>query len=697
MKKIKSIIGILCLALGFAACGSGAPTSLDASKTNQTALTTSAVTPAILSVTVSSDISTVGSAGQAVLSVVVTGTNQFSNAVTWSILGDNGTLSAKTGSSVIFTAPNNSTLSNSTIFVIATSVQDSSKTANVALTIKPTAAGSSITGVNVTAIPTTSVAANATSELTATTFGTGAFGSGVIWSIVSGGGTINAVTGANITFTAPAFTNPTNTVITATSVQDPTKSGTVTLGINAVIPPASSITSVSIAASNAALRESAISSLVATVTGTGVFDNNVIWAIEAGGIGTLSSTTGNTVFYTAPALVASPTSSVRVVQITARSLQDPEQKKTIFLSINPKKAIVAGLEFSVALKSDGTPLSWGSDNAGQLGNGTVSSNQVSPVSVAVENKSLAIAVGNSHSLALKVDGTLLSWGNNSAGQLGINSPIGSQVSPVSVVNATDIIAIAAGDSHSLALKSDGTLLSWGNDFDGQLGNGAVLGNQFLPVPVANATNIVAIAAGKKHSLALKSDGTLLSWGSDTEGQLGDGAVFANQVSPVPVINATGIIAIAAGGSHTLALKSDGTLLSWGSDNAGQLGNGTVSGKKASPVSVVNASGIIAISAGDTHSLALKSDGTLLSWGNDSFGQLGNGAVIGNQVSPVSVVNASGIIAISAGGIHSLALKSDSTVFSWGNDSSGQLGNGVVTGNQVSPVTIGFGAFTVGLP
>jgi hypothetical protein len=149
------------------------------------------------------------------------------------------------------------------------------------------------------------------------------------------------------------------------------------------------------------------------------------------------------------------------------------------------------------------------------------------------------------------------------------------------------VAIAAGRSYSLALKSDGTLLAWGANFSGELGDGSST-DRTTPVAVvgANSNNIVAIAAGLNHSVALRKDGSVLTWGSDEFGQLGDGTPLEDKSTPVVVSGASNIVAIAAGGLHTLALKSDGTMQSWGRDNLGQLGNSAALENSASPVSVL---------------------------------------------------------------------------------------------------------------
>ena len=204
---------------------------------------------------------------------------------------------------------------------------------------------------------------------------------------------------------------------------------------------------------------------------------------------------------------------------------------------------------------------------------------------------------------------------------------------------------------------------------------------------------MAIAAGYFHNLALKSDGTMVSWGSDAHGQLGDDTALIDKSVPVVVGNATGIIAVAAGNYHSLALKSDGTMLSWGEDGNGQLGDNVTLANKPIPVSINGVSGIVNIAAGGVHSLALKSDNTMLRWGYKGFGLLG----VDDQPIPVAVSDATGIVAIAAGLYHSLALKSDGTMLSWGAGIG--LGDGDSTfTNKPTPVPVALGiGVTIRLP
>jgi alpha-tubulin suppressor-like RCC1 family protein len=313
-------------------------------------------------------------------------------------------------------------------------------------------------------------------------------------------------------------------------------------------------------------------------------------------------------------------------------------------------AVAAGGNQSLALKQNGTVWTWG-------WGGTV--HQVQGLGVIT-----AIAAGELHSLTLKQDGTVRAWGNNLDGQLGNGTNIDSDV-PVPVSNLSTAIAIAAGGDHSLALKQDGTVWAWGDNSAGQLGNGTNTDSN-IPVPVSNLSNVTRIAAGQFHSMALKQDGTVWAWGYNYFGTLGNDTNTDSNI-PVPVSNLSNVTAIAAGGSHSLALKQDGTVRAWGSNGSGTLGDGTDRHFSYIPVPVSNLSNVTAIAAGGSHSLALKQDRTAWAWGNNLYGQLGNGTDIDYSNVPVPVSNLSNVTAIAAGSIHSLALKQDSNVWTWGYD------------------------------
>src|SRR3990170_1798433 len=234
-----------------------------------------------------------------------------------------------------------------------------------------------------------------------------------------------------------------------------------------------------------------------------------------------------------------------------------------------------------------------------------------------------IAAGSYHTLAIKSDGTLWAWGYNYSGQLG-DGTTSNKTTPVQIGTGTNWSQIAAGGYHSLAIKSDGTLWAWSGNSFGQLGDGTSRDYKTTPVQIGTGTNWSQIAAGDYHTLAIKSDGTLWAWGYNSYGQLGDGASGGGNYKTTPVQIGTGTnwSQIAAGGYHTLAIKSDGTLWAWGGNSFGQLGDGTSSDYKTTPVQIGTGTNWSQIAAGGYHTLAIKSDRTLWAWGN-YYGQLGD--------------------------------------------------------------------------
>jgi alpha-tubulin suppressor-like RCC1 family protein len=335
----------------------------------------------------------------------------------------------------------------------------------------------------------------------------------------------------------------------------------------------------------------------------------------------------------------------------------------------------------------GNVWAWGDNGFGELGNGTTTSSP-SPAVVSSLSNVVTIADGccdDEFGLALRSDGTVWAWGANGIGELGNGTTVSSST-PVQVSGLASVTDIAANWDHSLAVKSDGTVWAWGYNGNGELGNGTTT-NSNTPVQVCSPpptqiclSNVIAVAAGDGESMALKSDGTVWVWGYNGNGQLGIGTMSPlQQTTPVQVNGLSGVLAIAAGNGNSLVLKGDGTVWGWGYNLDGRLGNGTTT-SSMTPVQASGLSGVIAIAAGDGVSMALKSDGSVWAWGS---GSLGNGTTAGSTI-PTHVQSLSGVTAIAAGSSYSLALKSNGTVWAWGNNGSGQLGTG--TTSPLAPVT-----------
>lgn len=221
---------------------------------------------------------------------------------------------------------------------------------------------------------------------------------------------------------------------------------------------------------------------------------------------------------------------------------------------------------------------------------------------------------------------------------------------------------------------------WGANQSGQVGDGTV-NNASSPVSLKKLTGVIQVAGGDGHSLALKSNGAVLVWGRNDGGQLGDGTK-TDRNAPFQIPNFKQVVQIAAGNAHSLALKSDGTVWAWGDNFYGQLGDGSFTSKSA-PVQVAGLTKAVQVAAGTYHSIALKSDGTVWIWGSDKDFQLGKTDRL-NRNAPVQVAGLKGVIQVAGGTYHSMALKSDGTIWIWGTSYSGQLGHGHNLGFLYAP-------------
>jgi alpha-tubulin suppressor-like RCC1 family protein len=377
--------------------------------------------------------------------------------------------------------------------------------------------------------------------------------------------------------------------------------------------------------------------------------------------------------------------------------------------------VSAGAGHSLLLKTDGTVYSWGANNYGQLGTGDTDEcywpTQVrNPTGFGYLNNIIDISAGNGFSLALTSDSIAYAWGVNNYGQLGNGTTVQSSL-PVRITDSTGssfldrIRTISAGSFGALALDSDGYVWSWGSNREGALGIGS---SDFDPHPLPQHVlidggdfldNVTKIICGSLFNLAQRADSSIWAWGANGDGQLGNDTTLSSYFAN-PVLDSTGIaslggvVAIAATGTgvfgimgHSLALDSEGKFWSWGRNFNGQLGDATFVCRDL-PTRVRNSYGggffgnAISISAGSEHSLALCEDGSVWAWGNNYYGVIGNNTTsdrnLPTQVHGVDNIGyLTDIVQISTSNSHNFAIDSEGNLYGWGRNNSGQIGDGTV--------------------
>ncbi len=288
-----------------------------------------------------------------------------------------------------------------------------------------------------------------------------------------------------------------------------------------------------------------------------------------------------------------------------------------------------------------------------------------------------VASGDRHCLGITGNGTLWAWGDNQNGQLGNGNTSSAVLSPVQVGTYTNWKSVTAGGYYSLGIKTDGTLWAWGLNNYGQLGDGTTI-YKSSPVQIGTDTNWAFIAAGYTNSFGIKTDGTLWAWGDNSYSQLGDGTSI-NKSFPIQIGTDTNWSSVDSGYRHSIGIKSNGTLWAWGTLLIGTINN-------SSPVQIGINTNWVSVSAGLDHSFGVKSNGTLWAWGYNMAGQLGDGTT-NSKSSPVQIGTDTNWKSVTAGYMTSLGVKTGGTLWAWGLNDYGQLADGT-TISKSYPVQIG---------
>ena len=331
----------------------------------------------------------------------------------------------------------------------------------------------------------------------------------------------------------------------------------------------------------------------------------------------------------------------------------------------------AGAEFTCAVVSNGTVRCWGANWSGQLGDGTTAARAIAADVSGIGN-AVAVGAGTAHACAVLADSTVKCWGYGAHGQIGDGTSTPSVLTPVSVSSLSGVAAVSAGYLHTCALLTDGRVFCWGYGANGELGTGDYA-SSLVPVEVTGLTGVAGLDLGQHHACAALTDGEGRCWGRNNFGQLTSAA--SNAPSPIAVAGLSGgVSAFTLGYYHTCALLADSTVQCWGYGYNGELGNGMFT-QSAIPVNVVGLLGATTISAGNNHSCASLIGGAVACWGFNGGGALGNGDE-STAATPVNVIWPSNDAAsVVVGGGHSCLVDAGATMAGWGDDWSGQTGDG----------------------
>jgi alpha-tubulin suppressor-like RCC1 family protein len=361
------------------------------------------------------------------------------------------------------------------------------------------------------------------------------------------------------------------------------------------------------------------------------------------------------------------------------------------------KQVSLGGNMTVAIKTDGTLWIWGTGSEGQLGNIDVTTKSTPVTTFAGgTNWKQVSAAGLGHCAAIKTDGTLWTWGTGSSGQLGrttgdpVITPVttfagGTNWADTLSAEPEDLYTISAGRSNTVAIKTDGTLWTWGEGSNGNLGNNDASIKVTPVTTFAGGTNWKQLSNGVNHCTAIKTDGTLWTWGSAGNGQLGINSLFIKSTPVTTFAGGTNWKQVSANNNHCAAIKTDGTLWTWGSGSSGKLGTNDIAQRNTPVTTFAGGTDWKQVSAGSATTAAIKTDGTLWIWGTGSSGQLGNNDGTSKSTPVTTFAGGTNWKQVSSAGYMTAAIKTDGTLWTWGNALQGQLGNNA-TNSRLTPVT-----------
>jgi alpha-tubulin suppressor-like RCC1 family protein len=325
------------------------------------------------------------------------------------------------------------------------------------------------------------------------------------------------------------------------------------------------------------------------------------------------------------------------------------------------KQISSGFFHTAAIKTDGTLWTWGRGTNGRLGDNTATTRSTPVTTFAGGTNWKQISSGGYHTAAIKTDGTLWTWGYASYGQLGTNNTISRSTPVTTFAGGTNWKQVSSGNRHTSAIKTDGTLWTWGYGGNGYLGNNDATNRNTPVTTFAGGTNWKQVGSGRFHTAAIKTDGTLWTWGYGGSGQLGTNNT-TNRSTPVTTFaGGTNWKQVSSGNRHTAAIKTDGTLWTWGRGSEGQLGTNDTSQRNTPVTTFAGGTNWKQVSSGGYNTTAIKTDGTLWTWGSGSSGQLGTNDTTDKNIPVTTFAGGTNWKQVSAGRFHTAAIQSQDII------------------------------------
>jgi alpha-tubulin suppressor-like RCC1 family protein len=329
-----------------------------------------------------------------------------------------------------------------------------------------------------------------------------------------------------------------------------------------------------------------------------------------------------------------------------------------------------------------TLWTWGNNSNGQLGDNTTTNKSTPVTTLAGGTNWKQVAGGKglnaNFTAAIKTDGTLWIWGLNSTTQLGDNTAVNRSTPVTTFAGGANWKQVSCGQAHAAAIKTDGTLWTWGVNTSGQLGSNNLAQSNTPVTTFAGRTNWKQVACGRFHTAAIKTDGTLWNWGVNTVGSLGDNTVTQRNTPVTTFAGGTNWKQVACSVGFTAAIKTDGTLWTWGNNLQGQLGDNTIIQRSTPVTTFVGGTNWKQVTCGYNHTAAIKTDGTLWTWGLNTFGQLGSNNLAQSNTPVTTFAGGTNWKQVACGNALTAAVKTDGTLWTWGQNTSGQLGDNTIT-------------------